>query len=310
MGISGVPDAHGPVALESFQPGQHGLGDLALAADAVLPWLKGFKGHGPVRVGNAAYAHSQYDVYGEMVLASTPFFFDRRLDRIDLKRAFENVIQLVNMAGKLFDRPDSGIWEFRSEKRHYVFSKLMCWVAVDRGLKIAEKVGRLGEFEHWRELRTRMRREIETQGWNSEKGCYTQTWCNADPDASNLLMSTMNFHPPTNEKLRSTIEQYEKMLMSGGYVFRYRNQDDFGVPQNAFTICTFWMIDALAALGRTQEARTIFSQVLSHTNHVGLLSEDIDPVSGELWGNFPQTYSHVGIINSAFGLSKGWEDAF
>jgi GH15 family glucan-1,4-alpha-glucosidase len=123
-------------------------------------------------------------------------------------------------------------------------------------------------------------------------------------------MLGVNFHSPKDEKFRSMVARYEDLLVSSGYTFRYRNQDDFGIPVNAFTICTFWMVDALAATGRTEEARTVFERVLASRNHVGLLSEDIDPVTGDLWGNFPQTYSHVGVINSAFRLSKSWDEAF
>lgn len=288
----------------------YGIGGERELHERELPWLKGFKGIGPVRVGNAAYAHAQYDVYGEMVLAVTPLFFDTRLDRIDHHRAFENVRKLVEQAIRVFDKPDSGIWEFRSEQKHYVFSKLMCWAAVDRGIKIASRLGHLGEQARWLEIRDRMRACIESQGWNEELGFYTQALDGVNPDASNLLMSAVNFHSGADQKFRRTVEQYEKLLMNDGYLFRYKNQDDFGLPKHAFTICTFWLIDALAALERTQQARDVFSRVLGRANHVGLLSEDIDPVSGELWGNFPQAYSHVGVINSAFRLSKSWEEAF
>jgi GH15 family glucan-1,4-alpha-glucosidase len=275
-----------------------------------LPWLKGFGGIGPVRVGNAAYTHAQYDVYGEMVLAVTPLFFDIRLDRIDHQRAFENVRRLVERAIAVFEKPDSGIWEFRSEQRHYLFSKLMCWAALDRGIKIAAKLGVSSENAHWVDLRSRMRATIESNGWNEELGFYAQALKGTSPDASNLLMTALNFHSGKDPKFRSTVDRYEQLLMSNGYVFRYKNQDDFGIPRNAFTICTFWLIDALAAMDRTAEARDIFARVLNRANHVGLLSEDVDPASGELWGNFPQAYSHVGIINSAFRLSKSWDEAF
>lgn len=288
----------------------YGIGGERDLHERELPWLKGFNGIGPVRVGNAAYTHAQYDVYGEMVLAVTPLFFDTRLDGIDQRRAFENVRKLVDRAIAAFDKPDSGIWEFRSEQRHYVFSKLMCWAALDRGIKIAAKLGVSDDYARWSDLRTHMRSKIESSGWNEKLGFYTQALNGANPDASNLLMAALNFHGGNDEKFRSTVAQYEKLLVNNGYVFRYKNEDDFGVPKNAFTICTFWLIDALAAMDRTAEARNVFSSVLSRANHVGLLSEDVDPVTGELWGNFPQAYSHVGIINSAFRLSKSWDEAF
>ena len=288
----------------------YGIGGERELTERVIPWLKGFNGYGPVRVGNAAHTHAQHDVYGEMVLAVTPLFFDARLDRIDLKRAFDNVQKLVEQSIRVFEKPDSGIWEFRSEQKHYVFSKLMCWAAVDRGAKIASRMGKLREFEAWNSIRATMRQKIETEGWNEKEGFYQQTWDNPVPDASNLLMTALNFHSGEDEKLKKTVDQYYSQLMKNDFAFRYLSADDFGTPKHAFTICTFWMIDALIAIGRKSEASRIFDRTLACANHVGLLSEDVDPANGQLWGNFPQAYSHVGIINSAFRLSRSWDDAF
>jgi GH15 family glucan-1,4-alpha-glucosidase len=288
----------------------YGISGERILTEVELPWLPGFGGIGPVRVGNAAYAHAQYDVYGEMVLAVTPLFFDRRLSRTDLQRAFDNVVQLVDKAIAVFDEPDSGIWEFRSERRHYTFSKLMCWVAVDRGVQIARRMDKPDWVERWARCLGPMRDRIERLAWSEQHGLYGQSYGSPIPDASNLLLPVVGFHAPGDPRLIRMIEEYRRALLSDGYVFRYRNADDFGVPCHAFTICTFWMVDALAAAGRKPEARALFERVLSSANHVGLLSEDVDPVSGELWGNFPQTYSHVGVINSAFRLSKSWQEAF
>jgi GH15 family glucan-1,4-alpha-glucosidase len=288
----------------------YGIGGERELHERELPWLKGFRGIGPVRVGNAAFTHAQYDVYGEMALSMTPLFFDSRLDRIDLTRAFENVVRLVEQAIRVFDHPDSGIWEFRSERQHYTFSKVMCWAAVDRGIKVATQVGHPEYLSRWTPIRDQMRARIEKDGWNSKSGFYTQSLNGTNADASNLLMGAVNFHSPSDVQYRAMVEQYERLLMNDGYAFRYKNADDFGVPSHAFTICTFWMVDALASIGRLSDARAIFESVLTRCNHVGLLSEDIDPVSGELWGNFPQTYSHVGIITSAMRLSKSWGEAF
>ncbi|MCM2278653.1 MAG: glycoside hydrolase family 15 protein [Oligoflexia bacterium] len=288
----------------------YGIGGERVLEERELPWLPGFKGAGPVRVGNAAYLQPQFDVYGEMVLAVTPLFFDQRLDRIDLNRAFENVVKLVDKAIACFAETDSGIWEFRTERKHYLFSKLMCWAAVDRGIKIAEKLGKSAAFPGWLETREKMRSVVESRGWNPALGFYTQALDGEHADASNLLMHAVNFHSPDSERFRGMVEKYERLLMRNGMVFRYLNADDFGTPKHAFTICSFWMIDALAAIGRVADAKVLFERVLASANHVGLLSEDIDPVSGELWGNFPQVYSHVGVINSAFRLSKSWSEAF
>jgi GH15 family glucan-1,4-alpha-glucosidase len=288
----------------------YGIGGEKELTERELPWLPGFRGYGPVRIGNAAYAHSQYDVYGEMVMAIAPIFFDRRLDWVDLSGPFESIVRLVGQAIHVFDKPDAGIWEFRSGLRHYVFSKVMCWAAVDRGIRIASKMGKLQKYHHWIDIRDRMRHQIEFEGWSEEAGCYAQTLGGRDPDAANLLMGWTHFHGPDNRKFRRMVDTYERLLLVDGYLFRYKNQDDFGLPRHAFTICTFWMVDALALLRRTTEARSIFERVLASANHVGLLSEDVDPASGEMWGNFPQTYSHVGVINSAFLLSKNWGEVF
>lgn len=275
-----------------------------------LPWLSGFSGLGPVRVGNAAYKMDQHDVYGEMVLAITPSFFDRRMDRTDQEQALRNVEQLIEQAIVTFEQPDAGIWEFRGRKEHSVFSKLMNWAAVDRGVRIAGHIGRDELAAQWSPIRERMRASIERDGWNERLGFYTQSYGNEHPDAANLLIPAINFVSHRDERFQRMIDVYERILRSGRGVYRYKAPDDFGVPKTTFTVCAFWMADALWGAGRKAEARELFSSVIHRANHVGLLSEDMDPVSGELWGNFPQTYSHVGLINTAWRISQAWEDAF
>ncbi|MGZ3689515.1 MAG: glycoside hydrolase family 15 protein, partial [Bdellovibrionota bacterium] len=275
-----------------------------------LSWLKGFKGYGPVRVGNAAYKMDQHDVYGEMVLAITPTFFDRRLDRTNQDQALKNVQQLVEQAIISFDQPDAGIWEFRGTRNHSVFSKLMNWAAVDRGVRIAGHIGRHDLVAEWGPIREKMRDDMERNGWNELVGYYSQSYGGDSPDAANLLLPAVNFISYRDERFQKTIDAYDRMLRVGRGVYRYRTPDDFGVPKTTFTVCAFWMADALWGAGRKSEARELFSSVIHKANHVGLLSEDMDPESGELWGNFPQTYSHVGLINSAWRISQSWDDAF
>lgn len=275
-----------------------------------LPWLSGFGGFGPVRVGNAAYKQEQHDVYGEMVLAIAPTFFDRRMDRTDLTQALRNVEQLVGQAILTFEQPDAGIWEFRKERQHSFFSKLMNWAAVDRGVRIAGHIGRPDLVQEWAPARDRMREAIERGGWNEFVGYYTQSFGGDSPDAANLLIPAVNFASFRDERVQRTIDAYERRLRVGRGVYRYRTPDDFGVPKTTFTICAFWLVDALWGIGRKTEARELFSSVVHKANHVGILSEDMDPESGELWGNFPQTYSHVGLIHSASRISQSWEDAF
>jgi len=288
----------------------YGIGGEKELIEREIPWLKGYKGFGPVRVGNAAYKMKQNDVYGEMVLALTPAFFDRRLDRTDQNQALRNVRQLIEQAIRRFEEPDAGIWEFRGIMKHSVFSKFMSWAAVDRGVRIAGHIGRQDLVASWVSVREKMRETIERRGWNEMVGYYTQNFDGDSPDAANLLLPAINFISYRDPRFQRMIDSYERILRSGKGVFRYRTPDDFGVPTTTFTICAFWMTDALWGAGRKSEARELFSTLIRHANHVGLLSEDMDSESGELWGNFPQTYSHVGLINTAMRISQAWDDAF
>ena len=288
----------------------YGIGGEKELIERELPWLSGFKGYGPVRVGNAAYKMDQHDVYGEMVLAITPTFFDRRLDRTNQDQALRNVQQLIEQAIHCFDEPDAGIWEFRGEKKHSLFSKLMNWAAVDRGVRIAGHIGRHDLVSEWAPIREKMRESIENNGWNEMVGYYTQNYGGDSPDAANLILPTINFISHRDDRFQKTIDAYERILRVKRGVYRYRTPDDFGVPKTTFTVCSFWLADALWGAGRKAEARELFSSVIHQVNHLGLLSEDMDPESGELWGNFPQTYSHVGLINTAMRISQSWEDAF
>jgi GH15 family glucan-1,4-alpha-glucosidase len=288
----------------------YGLSGEKELAEYELPWLSGFKGYGPVRVGNAAWKMDQHDVYGEMVLAITPTFFDRRLDRTDQEQALRNVQELIGQAQLTFPKPDAGIWEFRGEMKHSVFSKLMNWAAVDRGVRIAGHIGRHDLVAEWAPVRERMRSEIEEKAWNEREGIYAQSYGGDSPDAANLLLPAVNFINPKDERFQRMLDVYHKSLRVGRGVYRYRTADDFGIPKTTFTVCSFWMADALWSAGRKADARELFASVIHKANHVGLLSEDMDPETGELWGNFPQTYSHVGLINTAWRISQSWDDAF
>ncbi len=294
---------------QALQP-VYGIDGRRELIERELSWLPGFKGHGPVRVGNAAYKMIQHDVYGEMVLAIAPAFFDKRLDRTDLEQALGNVTQLIHQAILNFDQPDAGIWEFRGIHRHSVFSKMMNWAAVDRGVRIAGRMRRPDLVAEWTPICERMRKTIEKNAWNDIVGYYTQDFGGDSPDAAILLMRSIHFVAVNDSKFQKTIDSYSRLLRVGGGVYRYRTPDDFGIPKTTFTVCAFWMADALWGAGRKSEARELFSSVIRKANHLGLLSEDMDPESGELWGNFPQTYSHVGLINTAMKISQSWDEAF
>jgi GH15 family glucan-1,4-alpha-glucosidase len=278
--------------------------------ERVVPGLTGYRGMGPVRVGNLAEAQVQNDSYGNVVLAAAQMFFDRRLPRpgdISLLRRLET---LGEWAAKTALEPDAGLWEYRERSRIHTHSSVICWAALDRLAKISRVFGLDDRVEYWRDRASRLRAEILERAWNPKLNSFVGSFDGEDIDASLLLLHEVGFVSPSDPRFLGTLALVERDLRRGPYLFRYAARDDFGLPTTSFTICTFWYIDALAAVGRREEARDILEQTLSCRNHLGLLSEDIDPTTGELWGNFPQTYSMVGLIISAMRLSKSWEEAF
>ena len=212
-------------------------------------------------------------------------------------------------AAALYNEPDAGLWEYRGRKRVHTFSSVMCWAACDRIAIITDHIGELDRSAYWRAKADHIHAEISKLAWDEKQKSFTETFGRPEMDASLLTMADLNFLDADDERFVSTVAAIEKQLRRGQHMFRYHAEDDFGVPENAFNICTFWYIDALATIGRQDEARELFENMLSCRNHLGLLSEDIDPATGTLWGNFPQTYSMAGIINAAVRLSRGWEEA-
>jgi GH15 family glucan-1,4-alpha-glucosidase len=275
-----------------------------------VPALQGYRGMGPVRIGNHAYTQVQNDGYGSVILATTQSFFDARLRRPGTVDHFYRLEALGEKAVTLWDQPDAGLWELRTRKSVHTFSSVMCWAACDRLARIAARLGEMDRQAYWQDHAEKIRDGILKKAWNAKLKSFTGSFGGTEVDASLLLMHELGFLDPRDERFVSTLALIEKRLRRGMHLFRYGNEDDFGVPENAFNICTFWYIDALAAVGREDEARTLFENMLACRNHVGLLSEDLDPRTNELWGNFPQTYSMVGILNSAMRLSKSWEEAF
>lgn len=273
--------------------------------------LPGYRGMGPVRFGNQAAEQIQHDVYGAVVLSATQMFFDERIRRKGDVRLFQLLEAIGEKARTLYDQPDAGLWELRGRQHVHTFSSMMCWAATDRLARIAHKLELYDRATYWSEVTDTIRAAIEKHGFNRELNSYTATWGGTTMDASLLLACELGYVDGKDPRFVGTLECVESVLKPADspYLFRYVIEDDFGAPENAFTICSFWYIDALAAAGRREEARALFEDLLSRRNHLGLLSEDIEPVTGELWGNFPQTYSMVGIINSARILSKSWESA-
>jgi GH15 family glucan-1,4-alpha-glucosidase len=272
--------------------------------------LAGFEGHGPVRVGNAAAEQHQHDTYGSIILASQQMFVDERLERMGDVSLFRRLEQHGELAWRLALQPDAGIWEYRGRWRVHTHSAAMCWVACDRLSSIANALGLPSEAETWSERARALREEILKQAWHPKRGAFTAAFGSTELDASSLLLAEIGLVAPSDPRFISTCEVIERELTRSGHIMRYTANDDFGTPESAFVICRFWLADALAAIGRTAEARDHFVDLLRYRNTFGLMSEDIDPVTGRLWGNLPQTYSMAGIVITAKRLSKGWEQAW
>ena len=272
--------------------------------------LSGYRGMGPVRAGNAAFTQAQHDVYGSVILACTQLFFDQRIMRPGTREHFDRLERLGRLAAESYDKPDAGLWEYRGRARVHTFSSIMCWAACDRLAKIALHLGLPEHNAHWRRTADEIRQVILERAWRPEQNSFVESFEGQDLDASLLLMHELGFLAADDPRFVGTVAAVEQRLRRGPYMMRYDMTDDFGEPEMSFTVCTFWYIDALAAIGRRDEARELFENILARRNHLGLLSEDIDPATGALWGNFPQTYSMVGLINSAMRLSKSWEAAF
>lgn len=288
----------------------YGIDGRAALEEREIATLPGYRGMGPVRVGNQAYRQVQHDVYGSAVLAATHAFFDRRLARRGDEALFRKLEPLGERAVQLYDQPDAGLWELRGSARVHTFSAVMCWAACDRLSRIAARLD-LGErARYWREHAERMHRVIEERAWNSRRGSFVSTFAGERMDASLLLLAEVGFLDAEDPRFAATVEAVEHELRRGDFIFRYVEKDDFGEPENAFIICTFWYINALSSLGRRDEARSLFEKLLAQRTSHGLFAEHIDPVSGEQWGNFVQTYSMVGLINSAIRLSIRWDQAF
>ncbi len=288
----------------------YGIGREAHLTERFADALSGYREMGPVRVGNQAHEHIQNDVYGSVVLAATQAFFDRRLLHPGGDRLFELLEVVGREAHARWDQPDAGLWELRTMSHVHTFSSVMCWAACDRLAKIATRLGHDEKATWWREEAAKIRVAILERAWCEKRGAFSATFGGETMDASLLLLSHLGFIDAKDPRFAGTVKAIEDDLRHGPYLFRYAQPDDFGQPETAFNICTFWYIDALADMGRRDEARELFENMLAQRNHVGLLSEDLHVESRELWGNFPQTYSMVGLILSAMRLSESWEDAF
>ncbi len=287
-----------------------GIDGRARLDESVADGLAGYRGMGPVRIGNQAYAQVQHDVYGSAVLAATHIFFDQRLTRRGDTTLFHQLEALGERAARNFDQPDAGLWELRGSTHIHTFSAVMCWAACDRLSRIAVRLQLPERAAHWRQAAQRIHAVICERAWNWRRSCFTATFGGNTVDASLLLLAEVGFLDAADPRFATTVAAIEHDLQREGYIFRYVDPDDFGTPDNAFLVCTFWYVNALAALDRRDEARAIFERLLTLRNRHGLLAEHVDPKSGEQWGNFVQTYSMVGLINAAIRLSVRWDQAF
>lgn len=288
----------------------YGISGRPAPKEKTVPSLPGYRGMGPVRIGNEAQEQVQHDVYGAVVLAAPHAFFDERLVERGDVALFRTLETLGARAARLFDVPDAGIWELRGTERVHTFSSVMCWAACDRLGRIAAHLGLTGESQHWSSEAARLHAVICARSWNPARGSFVATMDGDTLDASLLRLHEVGFLAADDPRFASTVNVIERELRHGDFVYRYAEPDDFGVPTNAFLACTFWFINALAALGRRDEARALFENILACRGRHGLLAEDIDPRSKEQWGNFVQTYSMVGIIDSAARLSVSWDQAY
>lgn len=275
--------------------------------ERTLDHWPGFNGDGPVRVGNAAALQTQHDIFGEMVLALAPVFLDERFSAERSPASYALLERLVRKAIAVAGTPDAGIWEYRMEQKPRTFSSLMSWAAADRMANIA---GRYSP-EHAAEFRSaadQIHRQIVDKAWNPGLGAFVATYGDNDLDASLLEMAGLRFLPPNDERMQGTINAIWKNLSQDGWLLRYRTDDGFGRPTVAFILCSFWLVEALAAVGRIGEAREVMKHVLGNCSPLGLLSEDCETATRRMWGNFPQAYSHVGLIHAAFSASPRWAD--
>lgn len=276
----------------------------------IAPDLKGFEGHGPVRIGNAAVDQAQHDAYGSVILAATPMFFDKRLPVPGDEPLFRLLEKMAQQCANLALEPDAGIWEYRGRKRVHTHSGAMCWAGLSRTAAIAARLGLVDRMHHWQEQADSIRQELLKRVWNEKRQAFTAAEGITDMDASVLLLPELGLIDPKDPRFASTVAAIEKDLVRGSHVMRYAAEDDFGLPETEFLVCRFWLIDALEALGRREEARERYQDALALRNSYGLLAEDIHPQTGALWGNFPQTYSMAGVILSAMRLSQSWEERY
>jgi len=286
----------------------YGINGEKILTELKLDHLSGYMDSKPVRIGNAAYSQRQNDIYGILMDTIHQQLLRFKTDIENGEELWSITKGIVWVVNKHWQEPDKGIWEFRTEDRHFTFSKVLCWVAIDKAIKVARILGKTHKLEKWLPLEEEIRKDIHDKAWNEEVQAFTQSYGSKDLDASVLLMEPYEFIDAKDPKYVSTVKAIEKELSNDGLLYRYKNQDDFGLPSSSFTICTFWFINSLFKIGEEQKAKKLFDQLLTYSNHLGLFSEDIDFETKRLLGNFPQAYSHLALIETAINLSTITEE--
>ena len=288
---------------DSFQImyGIRGERDLS---ETELSHLSGYENSKPVRIGNAAYSQRQNDVFGYLLNIIHQYYehFPGTLD--ELEDIWEIVRNISRTISTHWEKPDKGIWEIRADEKHYVFSKVMSWVAMDKAAKIASALNKSYYAETWRGIANDIKEDVLKNGWNEDLQSFSQTYNNSELDASLLLMAEYGFISADDIRYKRTVIAVKNALFYEGLVYRYKTPDDFGKPMSSFTICTFWLVQALFRIGMKEDAKNIFENLLTYGNHLGLFSEDIHFSSKRLLGNFPQAYSHLALINTAIMFSE------
>ncbi len=282
----------------------YGINKEKKLSEVTLDHLSGYKGSKPVRIGNAAYMQKQNDIYGilmDVIFTQLDNFRTNIENGEDLWGITKGIVWIVS---KHWKEADKGIWEFRTEDQHFTFSKVLSWVAIDRAIKVAKIFRKNRKIEKWSILEEEIRQDIHENAWNHEVKAFVQAYGSKHLDASVLLMESYGFIEAKDPKFVSTVKAVEEHLSNDGLLYRYKNEDDFGLPSSSFTICTFWFINSLYKIGEVEKAEKLFEQVLSYSNHLGLFSEDIDFKTKRLLGNFPQAYSHLALIDCAVNFSN------
>jgi len=282
----------------------YGINKEKKLTEHFLDHLSGYKNSSPVRIGNAAYKQKQNDIYGILMDVIYQELVKFNCDIENKEELWTITKGIAWVVQHHWEEPDKGIWEFREEDRHFTFSKVLCWVAIDRAIKISKMLGKTSKLERWQELEMEIKHDILDKAWNENVQAFTQSYDSDDLDASVLLMEPYGFIPAKDPKYIKTVEAIGRELTYDGLLYRYKNKDDFGLPESSFTICSFWYINSLNKIGKTPQALEQFKTLLSYSNHLGLFSEDIDFKTKRLLGNFPQAYSHLALIETAMNFEK------